>query len=57
MVGNGVGQSQRHVMFTVGDKVTVTDTGETGIVTEGFGRDCYMVLLEGWPEPCQIHGR
>lgn len=44
-------------MFAVNDKIVIVATGEIGVVTESFGLDCYMVLLEGWDEPCQVHGR
>jgi hypothetical protein len=44
-------------MFKVGDRVRVTETGETGVVTEVMGLGCLMVQLDGWPEPCQVHER
>lgn len=44
-------------MFKAGDRIVVRDTGEVGVVTESLGMDCYLVMLEGWPEACQVNGR
>lgn len=43
-------------MAKVGDRVRL-ESGEDGVVVEALGLGCYMVLLEGWLEPCQVHER